>query len=112
MTANRTGMDQADLELLEASIGRAHAEGACHAGCGKSKSQCESDWKIFDDKIVVNHGTLPLPVAKVIEMSPDAEFTLVRAGLARGGGLKEHATSASSRRRWRRRSASSSLLTT
>ena len=27
MTANRTGMDLADLELLEASIGRAHAEG-------------------------------------------------------------------------------------
>ena len=28
--------------------------------------------------------------AKVIKMSPDAEFTLFRAGLARGGGLKEH----------------------
>ena len=64
--------------------------GACHAGCGKSKSQCEADWKAFDGSIVVKHTALPLPIAKVIKMSPDPEFTLVRAALARGGGLKEH----------------------
>ena len=45
--------------------------GACHAGCGKSKSQCESDWKVFDENVVFKHCAIPLPIAKVIKMSPD-----------------------------------------
>ena len=63
MTANRTGMDLADLELelLEASIGRAHAEGSSltssHRPSAALASRKRWDAFVSDDFFVVSIST-------------------------------------------------------
>ena len=64
--------------------------GTAHSKCGKEVKVCKAEWKEAMPLADVRHGALPLPAYKMVTHDPSVEFHLLRAGLARGGGMLEH----------------------
>ena len=64
--------------------------GTTHSKCGKEVKVCKAEWKEAMPLADVRHGALPLPTYKMVTRDPSVQVHLLRAGLARGGGMLEH----------------------